>query len=233
MKLKSLWRVALAGWCLAAALPGRAQTNPPNTLTDRERAEGWKLLFDGQTTEGWRGYKAKTFPAQGWEVREGWLRKVANVNGGDIVSVDEYTDFELSWEWIIAPKGNNGVKYFITESSAGAVGHEYQMMDDMGEEGKHSTGSFYEVLPPAKGRPMKAAGQINQSRILVRGDHVEHWLNGTKVLEYELGSPEVVQGVAASKFKGVQGFGLKRKGRILLTDHKDGAAFRNIKIRVL
>lgn len=225
--------ILLAGWVLAAARPGLAQSDRPNTLSERERAEGWKLLFDGHTTQGWRGFKAKTFPAQGWEVRDGWLRKIANVAGGDIVSEEEYLDFELTWEWTIAPKGNNGVKYFITESRAGAVGHEYQMMDDMGVEGKHSTGSFYDVLPPLKAKPMKPAGEINQSRILVRGDHVEHWLNGAKVLEYTLGSDEVLQAVAKSKFRGVQGFGTRIRGHILLTDHKDGAAFRNIKIRAL
>lgn len=222
----------LAGCLLLLTHSALGQSNPDNTLSAREQAAGWKLLFDGKSTQGWRGFKSQGFPKQGWEVRDGWLRKIANVQGGDIVSVDEFTDFELTWEWTIAPKGNNGVKYFITESRNSAIGHEYQMMDDTGEEGKHSTGSFYDVLPPVKDKPMKPAGEVNQSRILVRGNHVEHWLNGAKVLEYELGSDPVKQGVAKSKFKDVPGFGTKIQGRILLTDHKDGAAYRNIKVRV-
>jgi len=204
-----------------------------NTLTATEKAEGWHLLFDGATTHGWHAFKKATFPDKSWAVENGWLVKQPNVSGGDIITDETFTDFELSWEWKISPKGNNGVKYFITEERNEAVGHEYQMMDDIGDTGKHSTASFYDVLPPAKDKPMKPAGEINFSRVLVRGKHVEHWLNGSKVLEYELGSPIVLAGVAASKFSNVKGFGTKLEGHILLTDHHDQAWFRNIKIRRL
>jgi hypothetical protein len=210
-----------------------SQGAEPNTLTPNESAEGWKLLFDGKSTAGWRGFNKQSFPTRGWEVRDGWLCKIAGVTGGDIITLDQFTDFELRWEWTVAPKGNNGIKYFIIESRGGAIGHEYQMMDDPNDNGKHSTGSFYDVLPPIPDKPMKPAGEINHSKVLVRGNHVEHWLNGVQVIEYELGSPEVLKAVANSKFKTVEGFGTKIKGHILFTDHKDGAAFRNVKIREL
>jgi len=205
----------------------------PNTLTPGEKAAGWQLLFDGKSTDAWRSFKKSTFPQQGWVVRDGWLIKQADVQGGDIISKATFTNFELTWEWKISPKGNNGIKYFITESRGGAIGHEYQMMDDIGDTGKHSTASFYEVLPPDADKPMKPAGEINYSRIVVQGEYVEHWLNGKKVLEYKLGSDAVKQGVAHSKFKDVPGFGTKIEGHILLTDHRDEAWFRNLKIRPL
>src|SRR5207302_7387734 len=125
-----------------------------------------------------------------------------------------------------------GVKYFISEERAQAVGHEYQMIDDASVKNpKYSTASFYDVLPPKADKPLKPPGEINHSRVIVQGNHVEHWLNGAKVLEYELGSEQVKAGVAKSKFKDVPGFGTKMKGHILLTEHHDEACFRNVKIR--
>ena len=205
----------------------------PNTLTPEEKQAGWKLLFDGQTTDSWRGYASPRFPDQGWRVKDGWLEKIDRAEGGDIMTKDTFSNFELQWEWKIVPGGNNGVKYFILQERNAPIGHEYQMMDDMGKTDKHSTASFYEVLAPAANKLMKPAGEINHSRILVRGDHVEHWLNGRKVLEYELGSEQVMEGVANSKFKNVDKFGTKVRGHILLTDHRDGCWFRDIKIREL
>ena len=206
----------------------------PNELTPSEKAEGWKLLFDGKTTAGWRSFKKQTFPEKGWVVEDGCLKKVANVQGGDIITTNTFNDFDLRWEWRVAPKANNGIKYFITEERSAAIGHEYQMIDDsLVKEGKSSTASFYEVLPPSADKPLKPPGEWNQSRVLVKGNHVEHWLNGAKVLEYELGSEQVKAGVASSKFKNVKGFGEKLKGHILLTDHKDEAWFRDLRIREL
>ena len=210
-----------------------SESAEPNTLTSTEMESGWKLLFDGQTTAGWRSYGKATFPEKGWRVKDGWLEKIDGENGGDIMTTDTFTDFELEWDWKIVPKGNNGIKYFILQERNAAIGHEYQMMDDMGQSGVHSTASFYEVLPPSEDKPMKPAGEINHSRIRVQGTHVEHWLNGQKVLSYELGSPEVMKGVQKSKFRNVEKFGTKIRGHILLTDHRDGCWFRNIKIREL
>ncbi|MBI3880629.1 MAG: DUF1080 domain-containing protein [Verrucomicrobia bacterium] len=209
-----------------------------NELTAAEKIAGWKLLFDGKTTQGWRSFKKQTFPAQGWTVEDGCLKCIAGGHGGDIISLDTFDNFDLRWEWKLPPGANNGVKYFITEERASAIGHEYQMLDDAlhpdGKAGaKHTTASFYDVLPPKEGKPLKPPGQWNTSRVLVQGNHVEHWLNGELVLVYELGSDEVKAGVAASKFKNVAGFGTHIKGHILLTEHQDEAWFRDVKIREL
>lgn len=205
-----------------------------NELSKNETASGWRLLFDGKTTAGWRSFKKQTFPNKGWIVEDGILKKVANVRGGEIISADEFTDFEFQWDWRIAPKANNGIKYFVSEERAQAIGHEYQMIDDSTVTNpKQSTASFYAVLPPSADKPAKKPGEWNHSRVLVQGSHVEHWLNGAKVLEYELGSEQVQAAVDESKFKGVKGFGSKSKGHILLTDHGDEAWFRNLKIREL
>jgi hypothetical protein len=206
----------------------------PNQISADEKGAGWRLLFDGKTTAGWRSFRKQTFPAKGWVVEAGWLKCVASGRGGDIVTLDEFTDFELSWEWRLPPKANNGVKYFILEQRGQAIGHEYQMIDDATvKDAKDSTASFYDVLPPRPDKPLRPPGETNHSRIVVQGKHVEHWLNDAQVLEYELGSDAVKAAVARSKFKNVAGFGTKTTGRILLTDHGTEASFRNIKLREL
>ena len=194
----------------------------------------WKTLFDGKTTAGWREYGKKTFPKEGWVVEDGCLRKMDGARGGNIVTESEFNDFELEWEWKLPPKSNNGVKYLVTETRPSAPGHEYQMVDDSTiSDPRSRTATFYDVLPLQVKSPIKPPGEWNTSRILVRGNHVEHWLNGIKVLAYELGSPEVRAALAKSKFKDEPGFGEKIKGRIMLTDHYDEAWFRKIRIREL
>jgi len=235
--MQTLRSVSLA-LALAGLLASCATIPPaPNTLTATEKAAGWQLLFDGQTLHGWRGFRVATQPPPGWEVRDGTLKTVAKVNGAQLITERQFTDFELSWEWRIAVAGNNGVKYFVTEARPNAPGPEYQMLDDEkhpdGKKAIHQTGSFYDVLPPTTDQSRKTPGEWNASRIIVRGNHVEHWLNGTNVLTYELGSPEVKAGLAKSKFSRERGFGDKIAGPILLTYHQDECAFRNIKIREL
>jgi hypothetical protein len=207
-----------------------------NELTAKEKAAGWKLLFNGTDLSGWRQYGKQTPPGPGWKVEDGILKKLDGVRGGDIITVDTFNDFDLSWEWRIEPKANNGVKYLVTEKRPNGPGHEYQMIDDEhgGDAGapKRQTASFYDVLPP-KMEASNPPGEWNASRILIKGNHVEHWLNGKKVLEYELGSAEVKAAVAKSKFKNAAGFGEKIQGHIMLTDHHDAAWFRNVKIREL
>jgi len=135
---------------------------------------------------------------------------------------------------MLPSKANNGVKYFITEQRTEALGHEYQMIDDTTvTDQRQSTAAFYDVLPPNPSKPLRPPGQWNESRVLVRGNHVEHWLNGAKVLAYELGSPEVLEAVGKSKFKNVKGFGTKIRGHVLLTEHHDEAFFRSIRVREL
>jgi hypothetical protein len=212
-----------------------------NQLTSAEKSAGWQLLFDGQTFKNWRTYRAKdaSTPITGWEVVDGTLHSIAKVKGDQIVTEKKFNDFELAWEWKVPPGGNNGIKYFVTEDRPKSPGPEYQMIDDAGHPDAqrggalHQTASFYDVLPPAADKPLKAAGEWNQSRITVRGKKVEHWLNGKNVLTYELGSEAVKAGIAKSKFKNEAGFGDKIAGHIMLTYHSDDCWYRNIKIREL
>lgn len=229
MKLHPLLALLTA---LALPLAARAADALSNTLTDSEKAAGWRLLFNGTSLDGWRGFKKTGPPTSGWEVKNGVLTCVKGGKGGDIITTDQFDDFELSWEWSMPPKSNNGIKYFITESRPGAIGHEYQMIDDtLAHDAQSSTASFYLVVAPNEKKKVKPFGEWNHSRVLVQGNHVEHWLNGAKVLEYELGSPAILEQVAKTKFKGVAGFGTKIRGHILLTYHSDECNFRNVKLR--
>ncbi|HSH94401.1 MAG TPA: DUF1080 domain-containing protein [Roseimicrobium sp.] len=208
------------------------------STTSKSKPGAWQPLTDGKTFAGWRTYKPDGKIGTGWVYEDGMLKKQAAIEGGDIITEKTYDNFELSWDWRIAKAGNNGIKYFILDERKSAVGHEYQMLDDDGHpDGKigphRQTGAFYDVLPPMKNRPIKPVGEWNSSRVIVQGNHVEHWLNSVKVLQYECGSPEVMEAVAKSKFKKVEGFGTKVKGHILLTDHKDECWFRNLRIREL
>jgi hypothetical protein len=202
-----------------------------NTLTAKEVKEGWRLLWDGKTMNGWRSFGKEAPPSEGWVIEKGTLKKVANVRGGDIITLEKFTDFDLTWEWKLPARANNGLKYFIIEDR-GPIGHEYQMIDDSTVKNTlDSTASFYLVVAPSPKKPLKPTGQWNSSRVLVQGNHVEHWLNGMKVLEYECGAPAILAQVAKTKFKNVPNFGKKITGHILLTDHVDECSYRNIKIR--
>lgn len=221
------------------ALAATAVAADINTLTPAEQKDGWKLLFDGKSLDGWRTYKEGGKIGAGWVVEDGLLKKQAKIGGGDIMTAQPVSDavnWELAWEWRIAKNGNNGIKYFITEARKGTLGHEYQMLDDEGHpDGKvgahRQTAAFYDVLPPAKDKPTKPVGEWNSSRVVVQGNSVQHWLNGAKVLEYELGSEAVKAAVAKSKFAKIGDFGTKVTGHILLTDHADECYFRNVKLR--
>lgn len=227
--------VCVAGLLASVVFAGAAETNQ---LTAAEKAEGWRLLFDGKTTQGWRSFKKPEFPAKGWEVTNGWLHCLGQ-KGGDIISKDEFAEFDLEWEWKLAPGGNSGVKYFVLESRKGPIAHEYQMLDDEVHpdgklaEGKRLTATFYDVLKTTVKTPVRPMGEINQSRVRVKGNHVEHWLNGVKVLEYDCGSPELKAAVAKSKFKDEAGFGNQVTGHILLQDHDFNVWFRNVKVKDL
>ena len=236
MHMWSVWRQYLADF-----MPRLFQASAPaNALTSEEKAGGWRLLFDGRTTAGWRSFDAAVTGKGPWTVEDGCLQRSPAGSGdaqggGDIVSEEKFSDFDLRWEWRVGPRGNSGIKYLVTDTRAKPIAHEYQMLDDAAYVGQakeaQQTGSFYDVLPPSVDR-RRATGEWNQSRIVVRGGHVEHWLNGGKVLAYELGSPEVLAAVARSKFKDVSGFGTKLEGRILLQDHDGGGVcFRSIKIQ--
>ncbi len=206
----------------------------PNQLTVAEKKAGWKLLFDGKSLAGWRNYKKPSPPQHGWVIENGCLKLEPNSHAGDIITLEKFNDYDLQWDWKIPAKSNNGVKYLVSEERGNSPGPEYQMIDDAIEiPAKRQTASLYDILPPKNAKPLKPVDQWNHSRILVRGNHVEHWLNGAKVLEYELGSAKLNAAIGQSKFKDVKNFGEKIEGHILLTEHNDEAWFRNIKIREL
>jgi hypothetical protein len=225
---------------LATLTSGAPAPTPAELTTAEEKAAGWRPLFDGHSLTGWRlyGKPAGTTIGPGWRVENGILKKIAGIKTGDLITEQTFDNFELSWEWRIEKDGNNGIKYLVTEKRPGAPGHEYQMIDDDSPKwaslhAESKTASFYEVLPPAADRPLNPAGQWNRSRVVVRGQLVEHWLNDRLVLAYELGSPAVKAGIAKSKFAKHPDFGQKLRGHIMLTDHGDAAEFRALKLREL
>ncbi|MCK9411118.1 MAG: DUF1080 domain-containing protein [Prolixibacteraceae bacterium] len=210
-----------------------------NTLTKKEFKQGWKLLFDGLNPSQWRSANKTDFPAKGWQIKEGCM---VSGGGGNLVSKEEYGNFELSWDWkMIDTGGNSGVKYFVKEAKNDALGIEYQMLDDTGhpwmKDGRmhlndfHTVGAIYELYPTAANKVTKPVGEWNTSRILCLGKHIEHWLNGIKVAECERGSVDYNARIASSKFKDIPNFGVHEKGLILLQDHGSVVWFRNIKIR--
>lgn len=209
----------------------------PNTLTAKEKEAGWKLLFDGKTTEGWRAIEEDKMPAEGWVAENGALHHTKG--GGDIVTTAKFEQFDLEFEFKIAPNTNSGLKYFIKEKrdgGLGRIGHEYQVIDDGhatdGQKPTHLTASLYDVIVPKNGK-LKPVGEWNTGRVLVKGNHVEHWLNGAKTVEYELGSDALKALVAQSKFKDSPYYSDRIKTPILLQDHGDEVWFRSIKIRDL
>jgi len=224
--------------------------NIPNNLCNYEKKTGWKLLFDGISSNGWRGaYKTK-FPEGGWQIQDGVIKVLSSegkesTNGGDIVTIDQYSAFDLSFEFKLTPGANSGLKYFVTlsENNQGsAIGLEYQVLDDemhpdakLGIDGNRTLASLYDLIAaPKQPRFVHGIGEWNRGRVIVYpNDHVEHYLNGIKVLEYERGSQSFRNLVAISKYKIWPNFGEAKKGRILLQDHGNEVSFRSIKIKPL
>jgi hypothetical protein len=229
---------------LALAKSKAPAAAPANTLTAKEKASGWKLLFDGKTTKGWRAFKSGPFPAEHWVAKDGTLECVGGKKVTDIVTEDQFDNFEVAWDWKISPGGNSGLKYLVDEEMAkkgnDGIGFEYQLLDDekhpdakKGKDGDRTAGSLYDLIPAAKDKKLNPVGEWNESRLLVDGNHVEHWLNGAKVVSYERGSAEMKTRIAESKYKDIKGFGEVTKGHLLLQDHDSEIYFRNLKIRAL
>lgn len=220
---------------LCAASVVMAQNGAVNVLTPQEKAEGWTLLFDGKSLDRWRGFKSPTPPA-GWKAADGAL--VREGTGGDLMTKEQYGDFELRLEWKVSKGGNSGIMFHVTPDGAETyeTGPEMQILDNAvhrdGKDPMTSAGSNYALHPPARD-VTKPIGEWNAVRLLVRGPHVEHWLNGVKLLEYELWSPDWEKRVQASKFAKMPGYGRAKRGHIVLQDHGDLVWFRNIKVKAM
>jgi hypothetical protein len=195
-----------------------------------------RVLFDGTSTDAWRAYKRDTFPSKGWVIDNGALKTVVGGDKVDIITKDVYKDFDLELEWRVTPAGNGGVFYDVAESAPEGwhTGPEMQVLDDAlhqdGQDGKTSAGSLYALIAPSK-KVVKPVGEWNKARIVKKGAHVEHWLNGTKILEYELGSPALAALIAASKFKDQPRFAKEGQGHIALQHHGEEVWYRNVRIK--
>lgn len=196
----------------------------------------WRVLFDGQSTASWRGYKKDTFPEKGWNVENGCLHVIPGGGGGDIITTDQYADFEFRFEWKAAPGSNSGVMYRVTEDEVypWRTGPEYQLLDDAGhpdgKDVKTSAASCYGLYPP-EGKVLKPLGEFNEGRIVVYRNRVEHWLNGVRVVAYELGSDEFKARLKGTKFTAMPAYGTRPKGHLSLQDHGLDLWFRNLRVR--
>lgn len=212
-----------------------------NTLTPQEKQEGWRLLWDGKSTDGWRSVKSEAFPAKGWSLEEGALTvlpKNEGGGGGDIITREVFTNFILKAEFRLTPAANSGIKYFFDPKLNGGTTLEYQVLDAAhpdaakGRDGNRKVASFYDVMPAVGAQP-KPLGEWNSAMIVCKGRTVEHWLNGTKVLAFERGSEAFRAEVAKSKFAKHPKWGEQVCGHILLQDHNDRVSFRNLKVKTL
>lgn len=232
-------------WPMPASV--REISTIPNTLTNQEKIDGWKLLWDGKTTEGWRGADKTDFPARGWEIRDRMLTVLdgggaESRNGGDIITARKYRDFELALDFSLTKGANSGIKYFVVEGlnngSGSAIGLEYQILDDanhpdakLGSAGNRTIASLYDLIPALPDKVVNPVGEWNHARIVVKDNHIEHWLNGKKVVDYDRGTQIYRALVQKSKYANYPGFGEAPEGHILLQDHGNRVSFRNIKIK--
>lgn len=227
-------------------------------LSAAERAAGWRMLFNGRDFTGWRGLGRDTVPTAHWRIEDGTIHKLPSGNvpvardgqplaGGDLMTIETFGDFELAFEFKLTPGANSGVKYNVSEqmsmtnpTATAALGFEFQVLDDdrhpdakAGVGGNRTAGGLYDLIAPGPQKRMRPVGEWNEGRIVFRGSHGEHWLNGEKVVEYDLGTPRMAALLAASKYATIPGFADRRRGHIVLQDHNDSVWYRNIRIRPL
>ena len=228
----------------------------PNALSADEAAQGWTLAFDGVSFDGWRRLGRAGIPDGHWIVEDGTIRKMASgdvatapdgqpLEGGDLMTVETYENFELRLEWRVAPGANSGIKYNVSEElstseppASAALGFEYQILDDdlhpdAANGPNRTAGALYDLIGPAAAKTLRPVGAFNETQIVFDGSHGAHWLNGVKILEFDLDSPEFAARLAASKYAPIPGFADRRAGHIVLQDHGNDVWFRNIKIRKL
>jgi len=221
-----------------------------NQLTYQEKIDGWQMLWDGKTTTGWRGAKLDHFPEKGWVIEDGNLIVLdaegkESADGGDIVTIANYVDFELKVDFKITHGANSGIKYYVdpdlNKGEGSAIGLEYQILDDDihpdakvgNHEGSRTVASLYDLIKADPMKPIRPIGEWNSAYIVSKNNHIEHWLNGMKVLEYERGSEAFKKLVSESKYKIWPDFGMLERGNILLQDHGSKVFFKNIKIKPL
>ena len=237
MKQNIFLLMMISGFAMGCA----SNKSNSNNLTSAEKNDGWQLLFDGSTMNGWRTYQNKT--SDSWSVKDGSLYCAGSATNksdmrADLVTTGEYENFELAIDWKISPKGNSGIMYMVTEQYPAAYlsGPEYQVIDDINFPEKledwQKTGANYAMDAAPTAKP-NAVGEWNHTRIIVNNGHVQHWLNGEKIVEYDLGSDKWEKEKAEGKWKDAPGYGMSRKGHIALQDHGSEAWFKNVKIRPL
>jgi hypothetical protein len=253
MKRKTIMVIFALAISLSAFSQGNNE-NPPvngidNSISPSEAAAGWKLLWDGKTTRGWKSATSENFPTKGWKIEDGVLKVLSAkgaeaANGGDIITTSTYSNFELMVDFRITKGANSGIKYFVNpdlnKGQGSAIGCEFQILDDVvhpdakaGVNGNRTLASLYDLIPANTNKPFNGVGKWNTALIKVNGNHVEHWLNGVKVVEYERNNQMWRALVACSKYKNWPSFGEAASGYILLQDHGDEVHFKNIKIKEL
>jgi hypothetical protein len=219
----------------------------PNTLTSRELKDGWKLLWDGESSEGWRRADQAAFPAKGWEIKDKMLTVLEDTggessNGGDIITVKKYGNFEMTLDFKLSKGANSGIKYYVVEGlnngTGSAIGLEYQLLDDenhpdakQGIGENRTMGSLYDLIPALPDKVVNPVGEWNNARIIAKNNHVEQWLNGKKIVEYDRGTQMYRALVQKSKYAAYPHFGEAPEGHLLLQDHGNRVSFRNIKIK--
>lgn len=247
--MKKLLFLAACVAVAACSTPAETEQQVDNQLTKSQIADGWTLLWDGKTTDGWRGAKLDEFPDHGWVIEDGILKVLSSggaeaANGGDIVTIKQYRNFILSVDFKLTKGANSGIKYFVqtdlNKGAGSAIGCEFQILDDelhpdakLGVNGNRTLASLYDLIPAKKENAGYRPYEFNNAKVIVKGNHVEHWLNDVKVVEYERNNQMFDALVAYSKYKVWPNFGNFESGHILLQDHGDEVWYKNVMIKEL